>query len=676
MRFCVACLLVGVLWVQHGAAQTALTSQSAPRYAATDRGAAASTIDLTTSAKWPLPPRIGAETFGALPFMVGPQLSHDGRFITARISSNGQQSLAIMELGQSKLATRLIPIGDIDLNWFTWSHSNRVLVSIGQQLNVATETYYSTRMLSVSTDGAILQKLNWSNNVGLDGDSVLHVPTDGRDTILLASLPDLFGNTGPSVVEVNLGTGKVNRVVAAREGILNWGADNMGTVRLGYGYDWSRNSSRLIYRADAASDFRTIDRASHGQGEDILRIGGLFAGADTAQVWSERSGRDAVYDYHLTQRRFDRPLYDHPRYDTNGVIRDSKSGAILGFIYTADRSYVDWVDPYFKELQSKLDAAMPAGRVATLVSWSADRSRMLVSVNRPHEPLVYYFLNVANGQLTRFAASHEAIKTAYLALQQFVTYKARDGLDITAVLTLPSGRAAAKLPLIVLPHGGPTARDSVGYDYWVQFFANRGYVVLQPNFRGSSGFGEAFRDAGDGRWGTTMIDDITDGVQWLVKEGVVDRSRVCVMGWSYGGYAAMMSAVREPDLYRCAIAGAGISDLKAMLRYDRRFLFSKWWTSKITGGDADLSAMSALTQASKVKAPMLFVHGVKDLRVPVSQSRRMVKALRDLGKPVEYLEQPEGDHHLRREPDRIEFLATMEQFLAKHNPADPGAPTP
>ena len=241
---------------------------------------------------------------------------------------------------------------------------------------------------------------------------------------------------------------------------------------------------------------------------------------------------------------------------------------------------------------------------------------------------------------------------------------------MSAILTLPAGKPAKNLPLIVLPHGGPQARDVESWDFWTQFLADRGYAVIQPNYRGSTGFGKAFLDAGDGQWGLKMQDDVDDARAWAISSGLADGKRTCIAGASYGGYVAMRAAERNPELYRCAISFAGVSDLPAILSHDAKFINGQgtyeYWKSRV----ADLQAVSPINNAARTGIPILVIHGEKDQRVPISQSKNYVEKLKSAGKDVEYHVQPLGDHNFTREEDRLTFLTQMEAFLDKHNPAN------
>ncbi|HYW17339.1 MAG TPA: alpha/beta fold hydrolase [Allosphingosinicella sp.] len=278
-----------------------------------------------------------------------------------------------------------------------------------------------------------------------------------------------------------------------------------------------------------------------------------------------------------------------------------------------------------------------------------------------------------------FASPYEGLSDRQLSPVKPVRYRARDGLQIRAYLTLPRGAEPKALPLILLPHGGPFVRDSYQFDPLVQFLASRGYAVLQPNFRGSTGFGRDFVERGYGQWGGKMQDDLDDGVAWLASQGMVDPRRVCIAGLSYGGYAALWGAIRNPEIYRCAISMAGVSDVRAMLKYDGRALvatrYSKLWRRKVEGEERrDLAAVSPLQQAARLNVPVLIAHGERDSNVPVDQSRQMIEALKKRGARVQSAFYPNSGHGFTLSADSVDFMKRVEAFLEMHNPAGLKAP--
>ena len=255
-----------------------------------------------------------------------------------------------------------------------------------------------------------------------------------------------------------------------------------------------------------------------------------------------------------------------------------------------------------------------------------------------------------------------------------ISYKARDGTVIPAYLTRPAGKSDTPGPLIVLPHGGPNARDYPQFDWIVQFLASRGYAVLQPQFRGSTGFGDAFREAGYRQWGGLMQDDVTDGVHAMIDQGIADPHRICIVGASYGGYAALAGAAFTPELYACAISINGVSDLSALLQRTipvfRIYSTSlDQWTARIgKPGDRSLDRKSPINAVAAISAPVLIIYGTSDGVVPSDQSERMAAALSKAGKPVKLVRLPDEDHWLSRSDTRIQMLSEVEAFLREHLP--------
>jgi dipeptidyl aminopeptidase/acylaminoacyl peptidase len=315
-----------------------------------------------------------------------------------------------------------------------------------------------------------------------------------------------------------------------------------------------------------------------------------------------------------------------------------------------------------------MDKAIP-DRWPDIVSWSKDLSVLIVHVGGADSPGGYYLYRPADGTMSLFATLNTDLGLKRYAAVKTIAYTARDGTEMSGVLTLPKGREAKNLPLILMPHGGPFARDDEEWDWWAQFLASRGYAVLQPNYRGSSGFGTAFGKLGEGQWGLKMQDDLTDAVAWAAKQGIADPARVCIVGGSYGGYAAFRAAQRDKGVYRCAVSYAGVSDMTAMVRYDSSFLNGGRSKDYLRLQAPDLKAVSPINFAGDFSTPILIMHGKADQTVPVKQSREMVERLKAVKASYRYVEQPLGDHHFTREADRLQFLQELEAFLTKYNPA-------
>jgi acetyl esterase/lipase len=609
------------------------------------------------------------EDFATLPFTVGPTLSPDGTRVASKIAAGGALYFAVAPLfGGSK--PTLIPSGGRDINWWRWVNNDWLVVGIGETVKVEGEDFYVRRALGVNAHDGKLVPLAW-RDAAQGADDVVWIADDGSPRVRLALQRSIYfqdENFWPSVIEIDVSTGKSKPVLSAHMGVTSWYADRTGTIRVGIGTASEGRSLRLLYRSKDNDGFDVIDRANSRRKQKLLLPALFLPEPHQALAIDDRDGFDALYKLDLKTMTLGERVFGVPGYDIDGIVTDATQSKVLGVAATEAAPVVHWLDPDLAEMQAALDEGAK-GRRATIVSMDAARERFLVHVGAADRPGGYYFITVAGGKLQRLAYVNERIRNGTLHPVRTIKYKARDGVEIQAVLTLPAGVEARGLPLVVMPHGGPFARDSEEWDWWSQFLADRGYAVIQPNYRGSSGYGTAFAEKGEGQWGLAMQDDLNDALAHLAKEGIADPKRAAMVGGSYGGYAAMRAAQRDGALYRCAVSFAGVSDLQALLRYDRRFLNSGRGADWLREQAPNLKDVSPLNHPGQFGIPILLVHGKKDQRVPVKQSRELAERLQKAGKAVRYVEQPEGDHNLSRQADRLQFLSELESFLKQHNPA-------
>jgi dipeptidyl aminopeptidase/acylaminoacyl peptidase len=303
---------------------------------------------------------------------------------------------------------------------------------------------------------------------------------------------------------------------------------------------------------------------------------------------------------------------------------------------------------------------------------------MIVQTEGGDDPGTYWIVDIAKHSADPLGALYLGVHSANVGPIRMVGWNSGDGTPLRGVLSLPPGREAKALPLIVLPHGGPEARDYPRFDWWAQAFAPRGYAVFQPNYRGSAGYGIAFRNAGLGEWGRKMQTDVSDGVAALAKAGIVNPKRACIVGGSYGGYAALAGVTLQHGLYRCAVSVAGVSDLGSMLSFVERRAggvnpATRYWKSFMgvtTMWGSELDPITPVALANQADAPILLIHGKDDTVVPFEQCERMESALKSAGKPVEFVLMQGEDHWLSREETRITMLRSAVAFVEKYNPAN------
>ena len=634
---------------------------------------------LAANAASPVPPRIPSKVFATIPLLSEPLLSPDGLRFAARTNVDGQKLLGIFDLS-GKTSTRLLRVGeDADLRRYMWAGNDTLLVSVGRTINWMGDDALETRLMAIDAPTGAHRFIG-GDQEGLIGDDILWIDPAGK-SILLSYQSTIYEY--PTVFSVDLAHNRRTRVAGPIDDIWDWYADNAGVVR--YGYGWSDDHHwQMVYRKDAATPFRV---AAHGTDADNDQANAdkdkafrLSAGSDTGFVYDTDAdtGLQAIYRYNFATHTRGDLVFEAQGTDIDNAWLTTDGTGVESAYYTDSRDRVTWWDPEMRTFQDQLDHAVGnalGDREAWVVSHSTDYATMIVWVLASNDPGRYYVYQKDTGTMSVLSKLNETLTPASLAVTHYVHYKARDGLDIPAYVTLPVGRAAQGLPLVVMPHGGPyDVRDHGDYADDVQFLANRGYVVLQPEYRGSGSYGKAFDDKGSGQWGRAMQDDIDDGMDWLVKAGIADPKRACIVGWSYGGYAAIWGATRNPERWRCAVSAAGISDLGRQLKYQINSMTNRperaRWQRKVQGDPAfDLKTVSGLYNLDRMKVPILLVHGDKDQTVPPKQSRLYAAALKAAGKTYEYVELPGETHGLSTSANAQTWYDRLDAFLAKYDPA-------
>ncbi len=431
----------------------------------------------------------------------------------------------------------------------------------------------------------------------------------------------------------------------------------------------------IWYRADAGADLQKIGAFDRDDARASAAALSMEGGTNRSYVLQSIDDAPVglhLYDY-VTGEVIE-TLYQNEYWDVEDVwFRDGKPLAVS---YVDDAQRIVWFDPADQELYDELLTALGGdGLRISVTSRSRDNDRMLVWAGHEADPGVLYLFDRAKRDLKVLAPLRPELDFHLLVRPQPIAYTARDGATIRGYLTLPRGREARELPLIIMPHGGPFGiRDTLAYRDQIQLLANRGYAVIQPNFRGSGGYGADFYDLGIGEVGRGMQNDIDDAMDWAVGLGIVDPGRVCVVGGSYGGYAALWAVLRNPERYRCAASWAGVTDWDRMLRYDRKYLSragSRRWRRQIEGEEGfDLSDVSPATWARRLNRPVLLAHGTRDNNVPFKQFERMVEAAERAPVPLTQLVVHGAGHSFARKRDEKQWYDALDSFLAQHNPAD------
>lgn len=624
------------------------------------------------------------ELFAQFPQIERPRMSPDGKWIAAKIRAQKRQVLAIIPINQPGVKPQIVggdddfskdKTGERRVTEWRWLNDDILLIGIDTLDEFLGSVFDNVRYVAFNRATNKAVPLGWDK--AFAGTSLLWSSSDGAPRILLERSNPENGTerlSRPEVVEIDAITGKETVVMHANPVVESWEVDRGGVVRMGEEYDADTGRMSVIYRSDAKAAMKTIFTGTIGRGDSPPVPGIMLKDSGKAYSVSAQDGFAALYEFDLATMKLGKKLFGVPGYDIGAPILSRDGARLDGVAMTTQRGQQIYFDPRLKEIQAVLEEAAGKGNVEIL-SGNAAREQIVFSVAELGQAPTIYVFDTRTGTTGRLAYYNEALKNARLNPVSVVHYPASDGKQIEAILTMPRHRAGQKnLPAIVLPHGGPWARDDADWDpfQWAQALAENGYVVIQPNYRGSTGYGTAWGKAADKAWGYRMQDDLNDAVTWLAAQGIADAKRVCMMGWSYGGYAASRAAQRDGDKYRCTISGAGVHDLPAMVAYDKNYL-GNFRSKQAIGSAGDLADVSPALHASQYSTPILIIHGARDQRVPVAQSRGLVARLKAAGK-VEgrdfvYVEQPLNTHNLQREEDRLQVLEEVKKFLDAHNPA-------
>lgn len=471
------------------------------------------------------------------------------------------------------------------------------------------------------------------------------------------------------VVRINVKTG-AQTVVAQNPGnIVGWQTDHAGKVRMAIASDGVNNA--LLYRDKEDEAFKPIITTDFRTSVSPV----LFDFDNKKFYAASNRGRDkaalVLIDPAKPAAEAEQMVYAHPEVDVAGASYSRLRKVLTTANYVTDKPGEHFFDADTRQLMERLRAKLP-GYEVNLQSATDDEQRFIVAAYNDRTQGARYVYDRKSDALVKMGDIAPWLPEARMARMQPISYKSRDGLTINGYLTLPAGKEQAKnVACVVNPHGGPWARDIWGYNPEVQFLASRGYCVLQMNFRGSTGYGRAFWEASFNQWGLTMQDDITDGVQWLIKQGVADPKRIGIYGASYGGYATLAGITTTPDLYAAAVDYVGVSNLLTFMNsippYWKPFLEKLHAMVGHPEKDKErLTATSPALNADKIKTPLFIAQGAKDPRVVKSESDQMVEALKKRGVTVQYMVKDNEGHGFANEENRFEFYEAMEKFLAQH----------
>jgi dipeptidyl aminopeptidase/acylaminoacyl peptidase len=611
-------------------------------------------FNLSTSRTEAAPQIIPLRDFFRNPQKTGYQLSPSGNFIGFLQPVGSRLNIFVRpkEGGEEKQITA---VADRDIENFLWKGS-KYLVYLKD--DGGDENYH---LHVTQIDSAGQRDLTPFNGVRAEIiDDLEDHPTD-----LLVGLnkrnKQIF-----DAYRLNVETGQLKLVAENPGNIASWTADHEGNIRVATTTDGVNTS--LLYRKTENDPWRSVITTNFKESFAPQ----FFTFDNKALFGISNIGRDkvAVVEFDPESGKETAVRFERPDVDVSGLNFSKKRKVLTFATYTTWKEERHFFDPISKELYETLARNLP-GYDVYVVSSNREEDTFIVRTISDRSLGAFYLYDTRSGALTKIADRNPWLKEADLAEMKPIEYAARDGLAIHGYLTLPRNAAARSLPIVVHPHGGPWHRDVWGFDPVVQFLANRGLGILQMNFRGSTGYGRKFWEAGFRQWGQRMQDDITDGVQWLINRGIADPKRIAIYGGSYGGYAVLAGLTKTPDLYAAGVDFVGVSNIFTFLNtippYWKPYLDMMYEMVGHPETDrALLQENSPALNADKIKAPLFVAQGAKDPRVNINESNQIVDALEKRGIDVEYMVREDEGHGFKNEENRFAFYEAMEKFLEKH----------
>lgn len=617
--------------------------------------------------------------YGQLPGMSSVTISPDGARFAAILGDETKAEIQIRNTTTGQLVSASATARD-KLRSLQWAGPDHLIATISTTAAVygilGRHEWFAINDFNVATRKWKPLLANIENGMNVISGSVTVVTIDGKPALIVPGIYIPGDKTLSTLFRIYLESGRAVMQEAGTAETIDWviGSDGKAVARTEYAErsgEW-----RLFTRPSGQANWqRGVTKIAPVDRPNLLSLG-----RDDGSVLVSTRGAD---DWQVQEVSVADGSWSPPRADLDAdlMITDPATNRLIGSLDIG----LDSVDYRFsaeadQRAWRSITRAFP-GDLVNLSSWSNNHMTAIVEVDGPTNGDAFFIVDRKAKTAQKLGDRYPGIAAADIAPVRSLRYKAADGMEIPAYLTLPRGRPAKGLPLVVLVHGGPASRDDPGFDWWAQAIASRGYAVLQSQFRGSSGFGAAYRDAGFGQWGRKMQTDLSDGVRKLVADGIVDPKKVCITGASYGGYAALAGPTLDPGVYRCAAAIAGVSDLRRMLeneiddrggnKQNRTLRYWQRFMGATNATDPRLDAISPARLAARVTIPVLLIHGKDDTVVRYEQSTIMEKALRDAGANVELVTLAGEDHWLSRATTRVQMLTALIGFLEKNNPPAP-----
>jgi acetyl esterase/lipase len=625
-----------------------------------------------------------AAAFGARPSVIHASLSPDGRSMAYVAPGKGAESiLYTVSLDKdAKPRATISTNGQPDhLDNCDWVTNDRLVCTVYGVVGTSPLLLTFNRTIAVNADGSNLVQLStrpnhYSRGIQTDGGGIIDWLPDKDGMVLMTRLymPDDHIGThlgsskqGFGMDQIDTRTLKTTAVEPPREHVAQYLSDGHGAIRVMAMWgprSAGQDSGILLYyfRAPGSqvwqklSEFNSVDRSGFLPYQ-VDREKNVVYGA------KKKDGRLAIYTVALDDALHEELIFASDSVDVTDLIRIGRRQRVVGVSYATDIRRAQYFDSDIEKLTASLSKALPDHPAVRVVDSSTDESKLLIYTSRDDNPGMYYLFDRQSHQLRPLLAAREELDDVKLAGVTPVTYPASDGVAVPGYITYPVGKENAKgLPAIVMPHGGPGARDEWGFNWLAQYFAARGFVVLQPNFRGSSGYGDDWYETNGFRSWPIAIGDVLDAGRWLIAQGIADPGKLAVVGWSYGGYAALQAAVTDPTVFKAVVAIAPVTDLNDMVDEWRHFTNHQMMENMV-GDSANMRAGSPAENAGKIKVPVLLFHGAMDRNVGIGESRHMASSLQSAGVKHELVTWDDLDHQLDDSSARTYMLRKSDAFL-------------
>ena len=599
--------------------------------------------------------QIPLENFFKNPEKSSYQISPDGSFYSFMAPYKNRMNIFIQKIGDSS-ATQLTFEEARDIAGYFWPNNEQIVFLKDE---AGDENFH---LFGVNIDGS--NPIGFTDFEGVRAQIIDDLP-DQKDFVVIG-----LNKRNKQVFDpyrLNLKTGEISMLAENPGNIQGWMFDHDGKLRIATAIVDGVNQS-ILYRENEEDEFKTIITTNFKEGFNPQ----FFTFDNKNIIGSSNLGRDkyAIVEFDPISAKEVKVLYANDDYDVNGVGYSRKRKVITAAYFESWKSERHYFDSTSKATFEKIQKQL-AGYEIGITGVNKDENILILRTYSDKSLGAYYIYNSEDDKMKKIVDVSPWIDENEMSNQLPIAYQSRDGLKINGYLTLPKGynmENAKNLPVVINPHGGPWARDSWGFNPEIQFLANRGYAVLQMNFRGSTGYGRKFFESSFKKWGREMQDDITDGTQWLIDKGIADSTRIAIYGGSYGGYATLMGLVKEPKMYAAGVDYVGVSNMFTFMKtippyWEPMLEMMYEMVGDVEKDSAMLREVSPVFHVDKIKAPLFIAQGANDPRVNVDESDQMVKAMKEKGIDVEYLVKKDEGHGFRNEENRFEFYRAMEKFL-------------